>query len=1152
MNWLTRVLQLFLVVIFFGVAHQVYAATQTETFSGNESSYTFDSTKIEFVGGAATLKQSSTWYNSSWTYRQLITLTNTGARSVTNYAVKIELSADVPGFWSLVESDGRSLRFTDSSGTTLLSSYDQSFDVASQTATIWVEIPTLAARTTQNIYMYYGNTSATSVSAINDVFYFGDDFNDNLISSSKWITVDANSVFSASGGTLIADSYEGGSLWHGMYADPATYAVSRSRGLIFEADFDTYDIANKDQNLLLGFKDTTTESAAQFLAHMPYNFYIVGPYSAGGTGYTTYWCENGGTCTNTGAAIAVNTSYSVRILAYPESGADFFIKGGAYTDWTFLGRSTFVSTGSIVPAFTKQEAKYTFNNIRMRQMPSMLSGSSEVFPRNAATSNFTTSSATAWEDPNGLGEQAVIYEDGLFKMWYSSSSSIGLATSTDGITWNRYHANPVFGGSGTEGAFDKLYANRADIFKSDSVYYMYYNGFNAQQSGVGKIGLATSSDGINWTRYANNPILTVGTGWEDFSLYNAAVAKAGSTWYMLYEGKGWSDYTQIIGLATSTDGYTWTKYSGNPVIRKGNPANSAYAAAPNLIYNDGMFYTWLMGRDARTRYFLTRGESSDAITWKFAESPDIYAKYGWEYISVSDASNPVEYNGETYMYYVGGNQSSIASIGLMKYPGTLAQLLTSSTPYREASTSTGVMVSQYATSSPSIATLSGIAYSDISSFAATTSTAQTTFQISPDNSTWYYWNGSAWTSTSDSAANSNTATVVNTNIAAFVTAYPNSTFYWRGYIAGTGLQATALNSVVVGYSKRVLSGAAGYDSVRLSWSGNGSTYSILNSTTGAQTSYFSGSSYNATGLVCGRAYSFTLYEKDAAGTQTGVTEAISVTPLCSSVTSGTSSGTVAPLQSPEQLVSVAKPQLVRTITNDLGTFLVWNGQTAQYQVNNRTANVRSDWFFGNTYKVSASACNQPQTFEVRGRDSDIAVSDFSETISVVVMCQSGPQPITDPPPVQIPVVTPPAEIPLGIYEKSVIRVGKNTALYYIFGGKRYVFPNSVIYKTWYKDFAQVKTLTLEEVTQLHLGGVVKPKAGSIMVKITTDPKVYFVGNNGTLRWVSSERVAKDLFGTKWAKNIIDISDADLNEYRMGSAIMRAEDAVVGVETEPVR
>lgn len=80
----SRILQFFVFALFIGIAQHVYASTQTETFTGNESSYTFDNTKIEFVGGAATLKQTSSWYNSSWTYRQLITLENTGARSVTN------------------------------------------------------------------------------------------------------------------------------------------------------------------------------------------------------------------------------------------------------------------------------------------------------------------------------------------------------------------------------------------------------------------------------------------------------------------------------------------------------------------------------------------------------------------------------------------------------------------------------------------------------------------------------------------------------------------------------------------------------------------------------------------------------------------------------------------------------------------------------------------------------------------------------------------------------------------------------------------------------------------------------------------------------------------------------------------------------------
>lgn len=106
-----------------------------------------------------------------------------------------------------------------------------------------------------------------------------------------------------------------------------------------------------------------------------------------------------------------------------------------------------------------------------------------------------------------------------------------------------------------------------------------------------------------------------------------------------------------------------------------------------------------------------------------------------------------------------------------------------------------------------------------------------------------------------------------------------------------------------------------------------------------------------------------------------------------------------------------------------------------------------------------------------------------------------------------------------------------TAVYYLGAdGKRYVFPNEKTYKTWYDDFSSVQSISQTEMESYPIGGNVTYRPGVKMVKITTDPKVYVVAKNGTLRWVKSEAVARDLYGDNWNKMIDDVPDPFFVNY----------------------
>ncbi len=77
---------------------------------------------------------------------------------------------------------------------------------------------------------------------------------------------------------------------------------------------------------------------------------------------------------------------------------------------------------------------------------------------------------------------------------------------------------------------------------------------------------------------------------------------------------------------------------------------------------------------------------------------------------------------------------------------------------------------------------------------------------------------------------------------------------------------------------------------------------------------------------------------------------------------------------------------------------------------------------------------------------------------------------------------------------DLIKMDGLSSVYYLGeDGKRYVFPNPETYFSWYQDFSGVVTVSATELQSYPLGTNVTMRAGTKLVKITTDPKVYAVG-----------------------------------------------------------
>jgi hypothetical protein len=193
----------------------------------------------------------------------------------------------------------------------------------------------------------------------------------------------------------------------------------------------------------------------------------------------------------------------------------------------------------------------------------------------------------SWDD-NESTNMFVLKDDTDYKGWYLGRSgttyAIGYATSPDGITWTKYGGNPIIKLSDIPWATPRI--EYPFVIKEGGIYKMWYSA--GTPSGKA-IGYATSSDGITWT-HNPAPILTAGLAgnWDSTGVYHPFIIHRTSNYEMWYAGLGYvaSVLYIKIGYATSPDGITWTKYSGNPVLDVGLPGDwdDRYVFCPYGLY----------------------------------------------------------------------------------------------------------------------------------------------------------------------------------------------------------------------------------------------------------------------------------------------------------------------------------------------------------------------------------------------------------------------------------------------------------------------------------------------------------------------------------------------------------------------------------------
>lgn len=113
---------------------------------------------------------------------------------------------------------------------------------------------------------------------------------------------------------------------------------------------------------------------------------------------------------------------------------------------------------------------------------------------------------------------------------------------------------------------------------------------------------------------------------------------------------------------------------------------------------------------------------------------------------------------------------------------------------------------------------------------------------------------------------------------------------------------------------------------------------------------------------------------------------------------------------------------------------------------------------------------------------------------------------------------------------------------------RHPFFDTQTYFTYQNSFDAVVEVSDATLSTLQLGSPILPKAGVVLVKIRSVDQVYALENNSEgeteLRWIASEEVAEDMYGSDWASYVIDIDVTLFGKFAVGDGI----DAAIEVDT----
>lgn len=274
---------------------------------------------------------------------------------------------------------------------------------------------------------------------------------------------------------------------------------------------------------------------------------------------------------------------------------------------------------------------------------------------------------------------------GTMEMFYTDldvskeRTVIARATSGDGVNWQTQgEGNGVKGLvlAGKDGAWDENIESAA-LSEGDGGFLLFYSGYRDKGTPMkgfpAALGLATSTDGQNFTRVSESPVLQPTAGWYDNdAIYSPTILRDGGLYHMIYVGHSYTDFSKIgaggvyLLHASSPDGRTWTK-SPDPIARPGqlDGWQRDGIAEPYLVRRGPadylLFYTGLGGEE---RAIGVATGPTPAGPWTFGSKPLMVPGQGGAQDAHQVLAPAVMLDGDKLrVWYLGATAKGALSIG---------------------------------------------------------------------------------------------------------------------------------------------------------------------------------------------------------------------------------------------------------------------------------------------------------------------------------------------------------------------------------------------------------------------------------------------------------------------------------------------------------
>ncbi len=278
-----------------------------------------------------------------------------------------------------------------------------------------------------------------------------------------------------------------------------------------------------------------------------------------------------------------------------------------------------------------------------------------------------------YTDPGAVfyhAEQFHMFRNG-FRAW-PASVQIGYLTSPDGLTWTEVTPDPVLLTDDVPYAEVAALASSA-LVTDDGTWVLYFYTWNNTVPPAGAIGRATAADPLGPWTVDPAPVLSMGSAgeWDSLHIDTPSVVRTDTGYMLFYAGVGENTDSSGIGMATSADGITWTKYD--------DPATTAapYAESDPVLVSTQEAYRFHQPRVERVdeqyvmifRMAPTSGNqmglgiatSADGIAWDvltpepFWGSDSIPGAMGFWFTALA-------YHDDTFYLYIEGGRGSYTDV----------------------------------------------------------------------------------------------------------------------------------------------------------------------------------------------------------------------------------------------------------------------------------------------------------------------------------------------------------------------------------------------------------------------------------------------------------------------------------------------------------